>query len=88
MKLVSVAEMQSIEQQAVSQGLTYEEMMENAGRGLADEILESLGYLGSGGVCGLVGSGNNGGDTLIALTRLAKEGWPDNCLPGSPATIG
>lgn len=87
MKLVTVAEMQSIEHQAVSQGLTYEEMMENAGQGLANEILESLGYLGSDGVCGLIGSGNNGGDTLIALTWLAKEGWPTTAYLARPRRV-
>ena len=32
------------------------------------------------GVVGLVGSGNNGGDTLIALTRLAERGIQDFCI--------
>ncbi len=40
MKLVTVAEMISIEREANAHGLTYETMMENAGRGLAELILE------------------------------------------------
>jgi NAD(P)H-hydrate epimerase len=75
MKYVSVAEMQSIERQANASGLSYERMMENAGRGLAEVVLEAYGYLAEGGALGMVGSGNNGGDTLVALAYLAQEGW-------------
>ncbi len=79
MKLVSVAQMREIEKEADANGLAYEDMMENAGRELAyviadlpfffeeeDEDIEIL---------GLVGPGNNGGDTLVALTHLAADGW-------------
>ncbi|OGO38021.1 MAG: hypothetical protein A2W35_00780 [Chloroflexi bacterium RBG_16_57_11] len=75
MKYVSVAEMQAIEREANLSGLSYERMMENAGRGLAEVVLDEYGYLADGGVLGLVGSGNNGGDTLVALAYLAEEGW-------------
>ena len=75
MKYVSVAQMQAIERQADAGGLSYAQMMENAGRGLAEVILEEYGYLEEDGALGLVGSGNNGGDTLVALDYLAKEGW-------------
>lgn len=76
MKLVSVAEMRAIEQEADSSGLTYAQMMENAGRGLAEIVLElPLDKEEEIQVLGLVGPGNNGGDTLVALERLAVEGW-------------
>ncbi len=75
MKLVTVAEMISIEREANAQGLTYETMMENAGRGLAELLLEEYCDLKDEGVLGLVGSGNNGGDTLVALSYLAEKGW-------------
>jgi hydroxyethylthiazole kinase-like uncharacterized protein yjeF len=75
MKYVSVAEMQAIEQEANANGLSYADMMENAGRGLAEVILDFYAYLVEDGALGLVGSGNNGGDTLVALAYLAKEGW-------------
>ena len=75
MKLVTVSQMQLIEKEADANGLTYEQMMENAGQGLAD-IIRSL-YLGDGEseIIGLVGPGNNGGDTLVALSALAADGW-------------
>jgi hydroxyethylthiazole kinase-like uncharacterized protein yjeF len=74
-KYVSVAEMQAIERQANLSGLSYEQMMENAGRGLAEVVMDKYGYLAEDGALGLVGSGNNGGDTLVALAYLAQEGW-------------
>lgn len=76
MKLVSVAEMRAIEQEADSSGLTYSQMMENAGSGLAQAVLEMI-YEGDEqpGVVGLVGPGNNGGDALVALSHLAAKGW-------------
>jgi ADP-dependent NAD(P)H-hydrate dehydratase / NAD(P)H-hydrate epimerase len=75
-KLVTVAEMQAIEREANAFGLSYETMMENAGRNLAEVVEDVYGYLAQDGICGLVGSGNNGGDTLVALACLAEEGWP------------
>ena len=75
MKLVTVSQMNAIEKEADAGGLTYDQMMENAGQGLADIILDLYEGETKLEVVGLAGSGNNGGDTLIALTTLAAEGW-------------
>jgi len=76
MKLVTVSQMQAIEKEADAGGLTYAEMMENAGQGLADVILEIFDTDDQElEAMGLVGPGNNGGDTLVALSTLAAEGW-------------
>jgi ADP-dependent NAD(P)H-hydrate dehydratase / NAD(P)H-hydrate epimerase len=75
MKLVTVSQMQSIEKEADNNGLTYDQMMENAGQGLADIILDLYGKDTGLEASGLVGPGNNGGDTLVALSALAAEGW-------------
>ena len=78
MKLVTNPQMHQIEQEADGSGLTYEKMMENAGYNLSREVLR-LAYVQDDEegiqVLGLVGPGNNGGDTLVALTRLAEKGW-------------
>lgn len=77
MKLVTVSEMRAIEQEADSNGLSYAKMMEKAGHGLAEEILQ-LAYAESEEdheILALVGPGNNGSDALVALTRLAADGW-------------
>lgn len=75
MKLVTVSQIQAIEKEAVASGLSYEKMMENAGQGLADVILDIFEDDIESEVVGLVGPGNNGGDTLIALASLAAAGW-------------
>jgi len=75
MKLLTVSQMREIEKQADANGLPYAEMMENAGHGLA-EIVNDIAFDDEWEqALGLVGAGNNGGDTLIALTYLAQEGW-------------
>ncbi|MFM8322895.1 MAG: NAD(P)H-hydrate dehydratase [Chloroflexota bacterium] len=83
-KYVSVQEMQAIERQADAGGWSYAEMMEAAGNGLAGAIQETYGFLSEDGALGLVGSGNNGGDALVALARLAGEGWRISALVVRP----
>src|SRR6185436_19879463 len=75
MKLVTVSQMQEIEKEADAGGLTYDQMMENAGQGLADVILALFNDEAEPEIIGLVGPGNNGGDTLVALTALMTQGW-------------
>jgi hydroxyethylthiazole kinase-like uncharacterized protein yjeF len=75
MKLVTVAEMQAIEKEADANGLTYDDMMEHAGSGLAQVIHEVYKDWKEDGALGLVGPGNNGGDTLVALAHLENWGW-------------
>jgi NAD(P)H-hydrate epimerase len=75
MKLVTVSQMQAIEKEADAGGLTYDQMMVNAGRGLADVILEMFEEDLESEAVGLVGPGNNGGDTLVVLAALAADGW-------------
>ncbi|MBN2548698.1 MAG: NAD(P)H-hydrate epimerase, partial [Anaerolineales bacterium] len=75
MKYISVAEVQAVEREADASGLSYAQMMENAGRNLAAVIAEVYAYADGKKILGLVGSGNNGGDTLVALTHLARQGW-------------
>ncbi len=76
MKLVSVSQMREIEKEANSGGLSYEHMMRNAGEGLAQiiftEFKDDVHMLYA---VGLVGSGNNGGDALVALAALVDAGW-------------
>jgi len=75
LKLFSVKEMQALEKEADENGLTYEIMMENAGRGIADEVEIAYSQLSNNKVIALVGSGNNGGDSLVALYHLSLKQW-------------
>ena len=74
-KLFSVTEMQLVEKEANQKGLTYEMMMDNAGRGIADIIENAYSHLSNKKVFALVGSGNNGGDALVALYYLSTYNW-------------
>ena len=71
MNIVSVEEMIQLEKDANDRGVSYSVMMMNAGNGIASWLKNNLSL--KHGVAGLVGSGNNGGDTLIALTNLAHH---------------
>jgi ADP-dependent NAD(P)H-hydrate dehydratase / NAD(P)H-hydrate epimerase len=80
MKCVSVQEIVAIEKEADQKGFTYSMMMENAGKGLADLILDKFSGIDNRTILGLVGSGNNGGDTLVALDYLNQNGWRTSVL--------
>ena len=75
MKLITVSQMKAIEKEADDSGLTYDQMMENAGQGLAEVIQDMPIEEEDREVFGLVGAGNNGGDALVALSHLAADGW-------------
>lgn len=74
-KLLTVATARRIEHEANANGFSSAQMMEIAGSGLAAVIEEEFGYLAEVGALGLIGPGNNGGDTLVTLYYLAKRGW-------------
>ncbi|HEX7974382.1 MAG TPA: hypothetical protein VF498_08240, partial [Anaerolineales bacterium] len=79
MKLVTVAEMQAIEQEANAAGLTYEQMMENAGQGLAEVVAGTYGDLKQEGVMGLVGSGSS--SQVASGRRPARAGCNGAGIP-------
>lgn len=74
MKLVTTEQMRQIEKEAFECGISYQQMMRTAGIGIAEKIIRLTKPLNKT-VCGIIGSGNNGGDALIALTELARSGW-------------
>lgn len=73
--LVTVDQMRAIEREGDARGVSYAEMMERAGRGVAKAVLTSPLISPLKSVLGLIGSGNNGGDGLVALEHLAQAGW-------------
>lgn len=74
MKLVTIAEMKMIEEEANSKGVSYGLMMERAGKGIFRVIERYYAPLRDKCVTAFVGSGNNGGDALIALQTLIQSG--------------
>lgn len=87
MKLISVDMMREVERQADTAGITYAEMMQRAGRGLAVRVEEIYGSTEVKNVLGLVGPGNNGGDVLVALSSLSKMGWGVRAFLSQPRPI-
>jgi ADP-dependent NAD(P)H-hydrate dehydratase / NAD(P)H-hydrate epimerase len=76
MKLVTVNQMREIEKAADAGGVTYADMMQKAGIGVAEEVEKQFdGDEAQHSAVGLIGPGNNGGDALVALDILAKDGW-------------
>ncbi len=73
-RIVTRDQMRGIERAADAGGLSYAQMMENAGRGVAEAILSRWPEVEGKRVSVLVGSGNNGGDGLVAGRHLAERG--------------
>ncbi|MCR4393360.1 MAG: NAD(P)H-hydrate dehydratase [Dehalococcoidales bacterium] len=70
MKIVSVAQMQKAERECASFGISIAQLMENAGRAVAEEIRRLYGSVEKLTLTVLVGPGNNGGDGLVAARYL------------------
>ena len=69
------AEMRRIEEGAIARGVPVEELMQRAGRAVADVVGEALdGRVVERRVLVLAGPGKNGGDGLIAGRILAQRG--------------
>jgi len=75
-KIISVEKSRTLEQKANEGGLSYAQMMENAGRLAAREILRvarrGRESLEGTRIVVLVGPGNNGGDGLVAAHYLSE----------------
>ena len=72
MSEVTAAEMKRLEQQADTAGLSYRQMMENAGAAAAALALRAWPAAKSAAV--FCGKGNNGGDGFVAARHLANAG--------------
>ncbi len=81
MEILSVAEMRALERTADARGLSYAQMMQNAGQGAAQIIRQRLEAWGiqRPRILVLVGPGNNGGDGLVCATALAHAGLTVQC---------
>jgi NAD(P)H-hydrate epimerase len=75
LKIVSVAEMRRLEEQSNADGLSYAEMMENAGEAVADAIAGEFPFAEETTILMLAGPGNNGGDGLVCARYLNEMGY-------------
>ena len=78
MKIYTAAEMRDHEQMAVDKGTTFEQLMENAGRAAAADLLRRRPQAGR--VLIVCGKGNNGGDGLVMARILQAHGWRADIL--------
>ena len=72
-KIVTVDEMRAIETAADKAGVSYAQMMDTAGRAVADRTKQILAEYPEPRVAVLIGPGNNGGDGLVAGRLIAEE---------------
>ncbi|MHB1355842.1 MAG: NAD(P)H-hydrate dehydratase [Anaerolineae bacterium] len=78
MRIVTAAEMRRLERMTAESGISYETMMENAGRAVSDAVEERLAP-SDGRIVLLIGAGNNGGDGLVAARYLRLAGFEVAC---------
>lgn len=88
MKIVSVDQMRELEQRSDALGVSYAQMMENAGLATARQVRELLGGVAGQRALVLVGPGNNGGDGLVAARHLHDWGAVVQVLLAAPRPAG
>src|SRR5438876_136019 len=81
--MISPAEMRVLDRNAQYFGVSILELMENAGKAVADVARSEFGAAGKN-VLVLCGTGNNGGDGLVAARHLTKETRVTVLLARSP----
>jgi hydroxyethylthiazole kinase-like uncharacterized protein yjeF len=74
LKIVSVEEMQCLEEFATASGLSTDQLIDRAGNSIAKEIRAILGRVADRRLLFLVGPGNNGSDGLVSASTLSKWG--------------
>ena len=79
MKLVTSAQMRTLEERSVEAGVGLDQLMDSAGLNVAQEVWMQLGHLEDRRIVVLVGPGNNGGDGLVAARHLAEWGSAVRC---------
>lgn len=78
---LSAAQSRAAEEAAVVRGVTLRDLMERAGRAVADHVLEAA---PSGRVAVVCGPGNNGGDGWVAARALLEAGRDVHVLTAVP----
>ena len=73
MEIVTISEMRQIETEGFEAGTSYAAMVCMVGRAIAKRITEKF-PSSDVAVVGLIGKGNNGADTIVALSELKAAG--------------
>ena len=85
-RIVTAAQMKEIERAGDAHGLSYLQMMENAGLAAYAELQKQFPHPGR--LLVVCGKGNNGGDGFVIARAAAKDGWNVTVLlsEGEPKT--
>ena len=76
MKVLTAAQMQAVDRRAIDEvGIPGVVLMENAGRGVAEEIVRRFSSMAPSRALILAGKGNNGGDGYVIARHLQDKGW-------------
>src|SRR2546426_12613748 len=84
--MISPAEMRVLDRNAQYFGVSILELMENAGKAVADAARSEFAAAGKS-VLVLCGTGNNGGEGLLAAPHLAKDARGTGLPPRSPDQV-
>ena len=77
MNVVSAAQIKALDRAVVEAGIPAGDLMENAGRGVADALIKSA---PGKNVVVVAGKGGNGGDALVAARLLCEAGFHVNAF--------
>ncbi len=78
-ELLTTAEMAEADRLAIEAGTSGIRLMENAGRAVADTVVQ-MNPRGAPAICVVAGPGNNGGDGFVCARILAGRGYPVRLL--------
>jgi len=81
MKVLTAAQMQEVDHRTIDEiGIPGVVLMENAGRGVAEEIIQRFSSSAFPRALIMAGKGNNGGDGFVIARHLLNKGWDVHVL--------